>query len=319
MSRQSVRGRIRSKSTVLATEPAQRTTRRRMDATHAKSGYLFVTPFLAVFILMLVAPLLYAAYLSLFKEQLIGGTAFAGLDNYTRALQDPRMREGTLRVAAFFLFQVPIMLALALVAALAIDSGLLRLPKVFLLGIFIPYAVPAVVATLMWGYLYGPDFGPFAQLAEKVGTDPPKFLSQGHALGSIANIVTWEFTGYNMIILYAALRSIPGELYEAAAVDGAGAWRVAWSVKVPALRPALMLCVIFSVIGAFQLFAEPQLLQRLAPSVIDSGYTPNLYAYTLAFTGQEANYAAAVSFLLGFVIVVVSYSVLLVSSRRSRA
>ena len=93
----------------------------------------------------------------------------------------------------------------------------------------------------------------------------PHFLSSGWMLGSLANIVTWEFVGYNMIILYAALRAIPHELYEAAAVDGAGAWRTAWSIKLPALRPALMLTLVFSVIGSFQLFNEPNLLQRLAP------------------------------------------------------
>ena len=283
-----------------------------------KSGYLFVLPFLLVFLTMLVLPLLYAAYLSLFQERLVGGTVFAGFDNYARALQDDRLMDGVLRVARFFLLQVPIMLVLSLTAALAIDSGLLRAAKVFRLGIFVPYAVPAVVATLMWGYLYGPDFGPFAQLADEVGVAAPRFLSDDWMLGSMANIVTWEFVGYNMIILYAALRAVPHDLYEAAAVDGAGAWRIAWSIKLPALRPALLLCLIFSVIGSFQLFAEPQLLQRLAPSVIDSAYTPNLYAYTLAFTGQEVNYAAAVSFLLGLVIVIASYTVLLVSSRRSR-
>jgi multiple sugar transport system permease protein len=190
---------------------------------------------------------------------------------------------------------------------------------VFRVGIFIPYAVPSVVATLMWGYLYGRDFGPFAQLGHAIGAVTPDFLSDGLMLGSMANIVTWEFTGYNMIILYAALRAIPTDLYEAAAVDGASSWRIAWNIKVPAIRPALFLCLIFSVIGSFQLFAEPQLLQRLAPSVIDSAYTPNLYAYTLAFTGQEVNYAAAVSFLLGVVIVVVSYSFLFVTNRRSRS
>ena len=292
--------------------------RRRRGTTPAASGYLFVAPFMVVFLAMLVVPLAYAAYLSLFQDRLIGGTVFAGLDNYVRAIGDDRLLEGTLRVARFFAFQVPIMLAISLLAALAIDSGLLRFSKVFRLGIFLPYAVPAVVATLMWGYLYGPDFGPFAQLADKVGAAAPPFLTDSWMLGSMANIVTWEFTGYNMIILYAALRAIPGELYEAAAVDGAGAWRTAWSIKIPALRPALMVCLIFSVIGSFQLFAEPNLLQRLAPSVIDSAYTPNLYAYTLAFTGQEVNYAAAVSFLLGLVIIVVSYVVLFVASRRSR-
>jgi multiple sugar transport system permease protein len=294
-------------------------TRRRRGTTPAASGYLFVAPFMVVFLAMLVVPLGYAAYLSLFRDRLIGGTVFAGLDNYTRALSDDRLVEGVLRVARFFVLQVPIMLVIALLAALAIDSGLLRFSKVFRLGIFLPYAVPSVVAALMWGYLYGPDFGPFAQLADKVGAAAPPFLTDGWMLSSISNVVTWEFTGYNMIILYAALRAIPGELYEAAAVDGAGPWRTAWSIKIPAVRPALMLCLIFSVIGSFQLFAEPNLLSRLAPSVIDSSYTPNLYAYTLAFTGQEVNYAAAVSFLLGVVIIVASYVVLFVASRRSRA
>jgi multiple sugar transport system permease protein len=287
--------------------------------SHANSGYLFVLPFLAIFVAMLVVPLAYAAYLSLFREQLIGGTVFAGLENYTRALTDDRLIGGLLRVARFFLLQVPIMLLLSLLSALAIDSGLLRFAKVFRLGIFVPYAVPAVVATLMWGYLYGRDFGPFAQLAEKLGLPAPDFLSDNWMLASMANIVTWQFVGYNMIILYAALRSVPHDLYEAAAVDGAGAWRIAWSIKIPALRPALLVCLIFSVIGSFQLFTEPQLLQRLAPNVIDSAYTPNLYAYTLAFTGQEVNYAAAVSFLLGLVIVVASYTVLLATNRRSRS
>jgi multiple sugar transport system permease protein len=272
-----------------------------------------------VFLAMLVLPLAYAAYLSLFQERLIGGTVFAGLDNYTRALTDPRLLQGVGRVALFFVIQVPVMLVVALLAALAIDSGLLRVAKVFRLGIFLPYAVPSVVAALMWGYLYGPDFGPFAQLAGKLGLAAPKFLTSDWMLGSLANIVTWEFTGYNMIILYAALRAVPHELYEAAAVDGAGAIRTAWSIKIPALRPALLVCLIFSVIGSFQLFNEPQLMQRLAPSVIDSAYTPNLYGYSLAFTGQEVNYAAAVSFLLGGVIVVASYAVLFVTTRRSRS
>jgi multiple sugar transport system permease protein len=293
--------------------------RGRRGVSHAATGYVFVAPFMLVFLAMLVLPLAYAAYLSLFQERLIGGTVFAGIDNYTRALTDPRLLEGIGRVALFFLIQVPIMLALALLAALAIDSGLLRLSKVFRLGIFLPYAVPSVVAALMWGYLYGPDFGPFAQLADKLDVARPQFLSSDWMLGSLANIVTWEFTGYNMIILYAALRAVPHDLYEAAAVDGAGAIRTAWSIKIPALRPALLVCVIFSVIGSFQLFVEPQLMQRLAPSVIDSGYTPNLYGYTLAFTGQEVNYAAAVSFLLGAVIVVASYAVLLIANRRGRS
>lgn len=280
------------------------------------AGLLFAAPFLVLFLLLFLTPLAYAAYLSLFQTRLVGGTTFAGLDNYARALGDPLLLRGVLRVATFFVIQVPLMLLLALLFALALDSGLVRLARVVRLGVFVPYAVPSVVATLMWGYLYGPDYGPFAQLSKALGIAVPRFLSESWMLGSLANVVTWEFVGYNMIILYAALRTIPTDLYEAAAMDGAGAWRIAWSIKLPALRPALLLTLMFSVIGSFQLFNEPKLVQPIAPDVIDSAYTANLYAYSLAFIGQQTNYAAAVSFLLGLVIVIVSYVVLLTANRR---
>ncbi|WP_258066702.1 carbohydrate ABC transporter permease [Rathayibacter sp. AY2B7] len=296
-----------------------RHSRRAPGTNQSRTGYLFIAPFIVLFATLFIVPLLYAAYFSLFKQQIVGGSTFAGLENYARALRDPLLLDGVWKVAQFFVLQVPVMLVLALAAALAIDSGLLRASKVFRLGVFVPYAVPSVVAALMWGYLYGRDFGPFAQLAQTLGFQSPDFLSAGFVLPSLANIVTWSLTGYNMIILYAALRAIPTDLYEAAAMDGAGPWRVAWSIKIPALRPALVLCLIFSVIGAFQLFAEPNLIQRLAPSVISSSFTPNLYAYTLAFTGQQVNYAAAVSFLLGLIIVVVSFFVLFLTNRKARS
>jgi multiple sugar transport system permease protein len=306
-------------SAMTAASPQNRTAatpRRAGRARKVSAGPVFVAPFLVLFVTLFLAPLGYAAYLSLFQTRLIGGTTFVGLDNYATAITDPLFLRGILRVATFFVIQVPVMLVLALLFALAIDSGLLRLAKVVRLGIFVPYAVPSVVAALMWGYLYGPDYGPFAQLSRALHLPAPGFLTDSWMLGGLANIVTWEFVGYNMIILYAALRTIPPELYEAAAVDGAGSWRIALSVKLPALRPALLLTMVFSVIGSFQLFNEPNLLQRIAPDVIDSAYTANLYAYSLAFTGQQINYAATVSFLLGLVIVFVSYAVLLTANRR---
>ena len=135
-------------------------------------------------------------------------------------------------------------------------------------------------------------------------------------LWSIANVSTWTFTGYNMIIFYAALRAIPAELYEAAAVDGAGAFRTAIHVKLPLLRPAILLCTIFSVIGSFQLFAEPRIFYDVAPQVIGKSFTPNLYVYNLAFADQRLNYAAALSFMLGAVVFVVSFVVMRISARQ---
>ncbi|WP_222710592.1 carbohydrate ABC transporter permease [Quadrisphaera setariae] len=305
-----------------AAAPAGSPAPRRRGASPAlrrqhRAAYLLVLPFMVVFTAMLVVPLGYAAYLSLYREQLIGGVSFVGVQNYVDALSDPAFLSGLVRVALFLVVQVPIMLGVALVIALLLDSGVLYAQRFIRLAVFLPYAVPGVVATLMWGYLYGPDFGPFAQMATGLGLPKPPFLSSW-MLGSIMNIVTWSFVGYNMIIMFAALRGIPTELYEAARVDGASELRIAWSVKIPAIRSAILLTLIFSVIGSFQLFNEPQLLRTLAPSVIDTAYTPNLYAYNLAFTNQNVNYSAAVAFLLALVIAVLSYVVQLSAQRKER-
>lgn len=283
------------------------------------AGYALSLPFMAVFALMVAVPLVYAGYLSFFRKQLIGGVSFVGLENYARALSDPSFLGGVARMALFLVIQVPIMLGLSLLFALALDSGMLRLQRFIRLGVFLPYAIPSVVATLMWGYLYGKDFGPFAQLAKAIGLPAPDFLAGGNVLFSIMNIVTWGFVGYNMIVMYAALRSIPSELYEAARVDGANEWRIAWSIKVPAIRGALLLTTIFSVIGSFQLFNEPNLLRVIAPVAIGQDYTPNMYAYQLSFVNQDSNYAAAIAFLLGIVIMAVSYAVQLGARRKDAA
>jgi multiple sugar transport system permease protein len=271
-----------------------------------------------LFLTMIVVPLVYSGYLSFFKARLIGGTSFVGAENYLRALTDPSFLTGVGRMVLFLLVQVPLMLVLSLFAALALDSGMMRLAKFTRLAIFVPYAVPSVIATLMWGYIYGPDFGPIAQIGEAVGLGAPPFFTETGIFFSIINIVNWEFVGYNMIIMYAALRSIPTELYEAARVDGASETRIATSIKVPSIRPAILLTVIFSVIGTFQLFNEPALMRTLAPTVIGTDWTPNLYAYNIAFINQDANYAAALAFLLGIAIMIISYVVQLSTQRRER-
>ncbi|HKF88351.1 MAG TPA: sugar ABC transporter permease, partial [Propionibacteriaceae bacterium] len=192
-----------------APEVATRAPRRsRLTAAKRRqygAAYTLVLPFFIVFVSMVIVPLVYAGYLSFYRKRLIGGTSFAGAENYIKALTDPLFLSGVGRMAIFLVVQVPFMIAFALFFALALDSGMMRLARFSRLAIFVPYAVPGVVATLMWGYLYGPDFGPFAQISRGLGFGPPPFLTQRGMLFSIMNIVNWAFIGYNMIIIYAAL------------------------------------------------------------------------------------------------------------------
>jgi multiple sugar transport system permease protein len=277
---------------------------------------LFLAPFLVLFALFLVAPLAYALRMGLYADRLVGGSVYVGTANIARALHDALFWEGIRRMALFGIVQIPVMIGLALLFALLLDARAVWTPSVFRLAYFLPFAVPTVVGALMWGYLYDPSFGPFAQIAQHLGFDAPDFLSESGMLPSLGNVVTWEWTGYNMIILYAALKAIPFDLTEAAAVDGATPWQIARTVRIPLIRPALVLTIVFSIIGTLQLFNEPNILRTAAPDVITTHYTPNLYAYNLAFTGQQFNYAAAVSFLLGAVVFVGSYTFILASRRR---
>jgi len=298
----------RGSSTVARTAP--RKTKR------AWIGWRFTAPFAAVFTLVFIAPLGYALYLSLFQNKLVGGNVFVGFENYLHALTDPQFWDGFGHVLLFLLVQVPIMLVLALVAALAIDSARLYASGVFRMVIFLPYAVPAVVAVLLWGFMYGDNFGLTADINHLLGSDVLQPLSGRWILASIGNIVTWEFVGYNMLIFYSALKTIPAELYEAAEIDGAGWFQVIRAIKLPAARGAISIATIFSVIGSFQLFNEPNVLKPLANNAISSYFTPNLYAYNLSFAGQQFNYAATIAIVMGIITAAIAYVVQLRGTRK---
>ena len=284
--------------------------RKPYSAQHPLAGALFVLPFLLVVVAFLAVPLAYAFGLSLFSKSLATGTRFAGAGNYVKAFTDPQMLDGLLRVVLFGVVQIPVMLGVALAGALALDAVTTRFAMVFRLIAFMPYAVPAVIGALMWGFLYSRTFGPFAGLLGS--TD---LLSAPLLIVSLGNIVTWAWTGYNMIIMYSALQGVPRELYEAALIDGATPVQIALRVKVPAIRQAIALAAVFSAIGTMQFFTEPYVMGRFAPE-ITAGYTPNLYAYNQAFQFSSFNYAAAISFALGFVVFVAAYGFVLVRNRR---
>lgn len=287
---------------VLEAAPPRATEIPRNKRRRKTAGWLFILPFLVIFAAFLLAPLLYAGYLSLWTKGLATGTTFAGIDNYTRAFGDPSFRKGLWFVVRFSLVVIPLQVVVALLAALLLDELTGRIARVSRLVIFLPYAIPAVLGALMWGFLYSPTFGPAEQIATAFDVRAPFLLSQGNIFAGLLNVVTWQWSGYYMIIIYAALRSIDTSIYEAARIDGASPRQIAARIKVPMVSSALALILIFSLIGTLQFFTEPQILAPIANGSVTPDFTPNIYAYNLAFRYAQFNYASAISFSLGFVV-----------------
>jgi multiple sugar transport system permease protein len=265
-------------------------------------GLLLITPFGLLFAAFLVAPLAYAFWLSLRTSTLVGGDHFSWFANYRQTFSDPHFLSGVRRVAVFGLVQIPVMLGLALLGALIIDEVSSRLAKVFRMTLFMPYAVPAVIGALMWGFLYSPTFGPLEQIFSLFNSQAPFLLSGGNIFYGLLNVVTWQWAGYYMIIIYAALQGIDTSIYEAARIDGANARQIAFRIKIPLVSSAFVLILVFALIGTLQFFTEPQILGPVANGSVTPDFTPNIYAFNLAFTYAQFNYASAISFSLGFVV-----------------
>jgi multiple sugar transport system permease protein len=296
--------------------------RSKAERRRAMTPYLFILPFGILFILFFLAPIVYAIYQSLFHYRrtglgLHGATVgFNGLGNYLDVVTDPKFYQGIGRMLLYGVVQVPVMLILALVLALLLDSAVVRFKAFFRLAFFVPYAVPGIIAALLWGYLYDPQLSPIVQGFQALHLPAPDFLGFYTILWSIANISTWTWTGYNMLIIFAAMQAIPSDIYESARIDGCSGLRIAWYIKIPLVAPALVLTCIFSIIGTLQLFAEPQVLYTISNN-ISTAFTPVLYAYNIAFSYNNYYYAAALSVVLALVTFVFSFGVLRVTQRQS--
>jgi len=296
---------------------APRERRSRLDVRRQRWGWLFVSPFLIVFALFLIFPLFYAFGMSLFTTGLATGTQFTGIGNYVKAFTDPLFLEGMLRVLAFAVVMIPAQLIVALIAALVLDSLVSWLSKASRLLIFAPYAIPVVIGALMWSFLYSPRFGPAGTLFELFGLPAPDFLASGTVFYSLVNIVTWQWSGYYMIVIYAALRSIDPAIYEAARIDGANGLQTALRIKIPMISSSMVMVITFALIGTLQFFTEPVVLRNIAQGAIDAAYTPNMYAYSLAFSYSQFNYASTIAFSLGILVFAGSFVFLFLTRKQS--
>ena len=250
-----------------------------------RTGWAFMAPFAILFVLVFILPIIWAVYSSFFRQVSTGGGAygggelvnqFVGLENFRYAVTSPEFWSGVGRVILYTVIQVPIMIIAALALAMIIDSFVVKHVSGFRLGYFLPYAIPGAVASIIWVYLYNGQISPIVKGLAALGINVD-FFASNMLLASMANITTWTFTGYNMLIFLAALQAIPHDLYEAARIDGANGWQVATKIKLPNVRSAALLAMLLSIVGSIQLFNEPTLMQTADPGISKS-YTPMMMA-----------------------------------------
>ncbi|CAL9354675.1 Diacetylchitobiose uptake system permease protein NgcF [Streptomyces sp. enrichment culture] len=295
-----------------AAAPADRVRRTARRRRLGACGVL-MTPFLLLLVTVFLIPVGTAAYLSFFSDDQPGlgfgpeRTVFVGLRSYTAVLTDPTFLGGLGTVALYCLIYIPLMVAGALALALLLDSGVVRLRAWAQLGLFLPHAVPGIIAALIWLYLYTPGISPVIDLFARADVTVD-FLGVHTVLPSIVNIALWSNLGYNMVVFYAALQAVPREVIEAAVVDGAGPVRTALRVKTPLIRASIVMVAMFTLIWALQLFTEPMLLSQSSP-MINSRFSPSMYIYDAAFTRNNYGLAAAASVVLLLCTAALSYGV----------
>ncbi|MFI1098052.1 carbohydrate ABC transporter permease [Streptomyces sp. NPDC020917] len=268
--------------------------------------YLLVLPAVLLLAGCVAAPGVYALLLSFQRRKVNGGllgggthTVFAGLANYRDVLGDSALWSGVLRMLALGAITVPGTVLLALLFAVLLDLEGTRLRRLTRLTIFLPYAVPGVIASLMWGFLYLPATSP-------IGGDRVDFFGRTAVYFSVGNVVVWGAVGFNMIVIYTALRALPPELHESARLDGASEWQIVVRVKVPLVMPAVVMCTLFSALAALQVFNEPNTLKPLS-NAVSSTWVPLMAIYDEAFGNSDLHTAAATSVVLAVAALAVSF------------
>jgi cellobiose transport system permease protein len=282
--------------------------------------YVFVSPFFLLFLLVGMFPLGYTAWVSVHQWGLLSGQGeFAGLENYRRVLDD-RYFWNALRntISIFLLSSVPqVLIALGLAGLL--DTQL-RVRGLWRMGVLLPFVVAPAAVALIFGNVFGDRYGLVNELLQGIGLDPIRWHVDTLASHvAIASMVNWRWTGYNALIFLAAMQAVPRDVYESAALDGAGRVRQFVSITVPLIKPTVLFVVITSTIGGLQVFAEPRLFDTQGLGGSDRQYqTLTMYLWELGWRVRDLGMASAVAWLL--FLIIVAFAVLnLVLSRKAGA
>jgi lactose/L-arabinose transport system permease protein len=277
--------------------------------------FLFLAPVLLLFAVFKAYPVLYALYLSFTTNQ--GGVdTFVGFKNFTRLFADPTFWTALLNTAEILAVQVPVMLVLAILLAVAFNSKLLKGRSIFRVAYFVPIVMGLVAYGILFATLLNYQNGFINYLFTSVGLPRIPWLSDPFwAKISIILALTWHYTGQNAVIYLAQLQSIPEELYEASSMDGATRRQRFWYVTLPGLRPAIVLTVVLSTIGTLQLFDEPYVLTNGGPD--NATLTIGMYLYNNAFQYFDFGYASAIGYVLAAIIAIISIAQMLILRRRA--
>jgi multiple sugar transport system permease protein len=287
-----------------------------------RAGWLFVAPALLVIGAFFLVPVVAAFALSLTDFDIyaladLHNLRFAGLDNYLDILQTPLFWKSLANTLYFVGVGVPLSIAVSLAAALLLDSRLARWKGFFRTALFAPVVTTVVAVAVIWRYLLHTRYGLINYALGQFGIGPVDWLGDPHwSMPAIILFAVWKNFGYNMVILLAALQAIPGELREAARIDGANAWQQLRHVTLPLLRPALLLVAIITVSGYFQLFAEPYVMTRGDP--LQSTVSVLYFMYQEGFEWWSLGRASAIAFLL-FLLILAATALLLRIGNRGEA
>src|SRR5579871_3225436 len=283
----------------------------------ARSGLLFVLPYLAVFAALLVYPLLSGLWLSLHKADLFGGSQFIGFENYVRLWHDAVFIKAVWNTCYFVLLTVPALTVIGLALALALNSN--SRSSALLRGLFFSSSVLSVtIVTLIWRMVLIPDGGLIARALQSVGLAPIPFLSTTTlAMPAIALTTIWWCIGLPMMLFLAALQQVPPDLYEAAVLDNASWWRTLTRITLPSIRRTALVVIVIETILQFQLFGQAQIMTLGGPN--NASLPIVLFSYQVGFQRWDIGYAAAASEILFCIILVAAMTQFFASRRRDEA
>jgi multiple sugar transport system permease protein len=277
-----------------------------------RPAYLFLAPAMLILGLFFFLPILASLLLSLTDFDIYaladsGNARWVGWSNYSRLLHEPLFWKALTNTLYFVCVGGPLSVVVSLSAALLVSSKLARFQPLWRTIFFAPVVTTLVAVAVVWRYLYHTRYGAFNYVLAWLGVGPIDWLGDRRwAMFAIILLAVWKNFGYNMVIFLAGLQSIPDELFEAARIDGAGTWHTFWKIKLPLLAPTFFFVGVTTMIGYFQLFAEPYVMTQGGP--LESTYSLVMFMYEEGFRFWRIGFASAIAFLL-FVIILAATAV----------